>query len=82
MAIEGMHPEDIKAALRKRYGSVFAFEDAKALPRKSVSDWLRGRPSQRVKDAIEGTLSSEQSDKADNSERLVQAHEQKTARAA
>jgi hypothetical protein len=67
MAIDEMHPEDIKAALRKQFGSVFAFEDAKSLPRKSVSDWLRGRQSQRVKDAIEGTLSPSQSDKADDS---------------
>ena len=45
-----MHPEDIKAALRKRFGSVFAFEDAHDLPRKSVSDFLRGRANQRVKE--------------------------------
>lgn len=47
-----MHPEDIKAELRKRFGSVFAFEDAHDLPRKSVSDFLRGRANQRVKDTI------------------------------
>lgn len=67
MQIDDMHPEDIKCALRKQFGSVFAFEDAKELPRKSVSDWLRGRTSRRVKSAIEGTLSPEQSDKAGNS---------------
>lgn len=74
MRIEDMHREDIKAALRKQYGSVFAFEDAKELPRKSVSDWLRGRTSRRVKSAIEGTLSPEQSDKADNSGKNRGAH--------
>ena len=62
-----MHPEDIKAALRKRFGSVFAFEDAHDLPRKSVSDFLRGRANQRVKDAIAKALSPEQSEKSDSS---------------
>ena len=52
-----MHPEDIKAALRKRFGSVSAFEDAHDLPRKSVSDVLRGRPNQRVKDTISKVIS-------------------------
>lgn len=60
-----MHPEDIKAALRKRYGSVFAFEDANELPRKSVSDFLRGRSNGRVKNAITKTLSPDQADLSD-----------------
>lgn len=69
-----MHPEDIKAALRKRFGSVFAFEDANDLPRKSVSDFLRGRPNQRVKDAIAKVLSPEQSELSDGSEEFAGAH--------
>lgn len=82
MQIDDMHPEDIKAELRKKFGSVFSFEDAKGLPRKSVSDWLRGRPNQRVKDTIEGTLSPNQSDKADGSRKNSGAHDQNVARAA
>lgn len=69
-----MHPEDIKAALRKRFGSVFAFEDAHELPRKSVSDFLRGRPNQRVKDAIATVLSPDQSELSDGSGDFTGAH--------
>lgn len=70
-----MHPEDIKAALRKKYGSVFAFEDAKDLPRKSVSDFLRGRPNQRVKDAIAKVVSvSSVSELSDDSRMRVGSH--------
>ena len=57
MTIASMHREDVKAALRKSYGSIFAFERARDLPRKSVSDVLRGRPNQRVALAIETVLS-------------------------
>jgi lambda repressor-like predicted transcriptional regulator len=71
-----MHPEDIKASIRKRFGSVFAFEDANELPRKSVSDFLRGRANQRVKDAIAKTLSPEQSELSDSSGDLAPAHRQ------
>lgn len=69
-----MHPEDIKAALRKRYGSVFAFEDANELPRKSVSDFLRGRSNRRVKNAITKTLSPDQADLSDCSNTQAAAH--------
>lgn len=50
------HPEDIKAALRKRYRSVAAFEREKGLPAKSVTEVLRGRKSARVSTAIEAAL--------------------------
>lgn len=58
MTIDSMHREDVKAALRKSYGSIFAFERAQQLPRKSVSDVLRGRPNQRVTSAIEDALNA------------------------
>jgi len=51
-----MHKEDVKAALRKRFGSVAAFERANALATQSVSEVLRGRPSKRTIDAIERVL--------------------------
>ncbi|WP_040308573.1 helix-turn-helix domain-containing protein [Asticcacaulis biprosthecium] len=38
-----MHHEDIKAALRKKYGSLKAFEEAHALPANSASEVIRGR---------------------------------------
>ena len=75
LAVE-LHPEDIKAALRKRFGSVFAFEDAHGLPRKSVSDFLRGRANQRVKDAISSIVSPGSSDLSDGSGESRPAHRQ------
>lgn len=71
-----LHPEDIKAELRKRFGSVFAFEDAHELPRKSVSDFLRGRANQRVSDAIAKLIPSLPADLSDSSRKSASAHRQ------
>jgi lambda repressor-like predicted transcriptional regulator len=73
------HPEDIKAALRKQHGSVFAFEDAHGLPRKSVSDFLRGRRNQHVASVIDSVLSpteadAQPADLSDNSDEERTAH--------
>lgn len=38
-----LHREDIKAGIRKRYGSMSAFERAKGLPNGSARDVLRGK---------------------------------------
>jgi lambda repressor-like predicted transcriptional regulator len=51
-----LHPEDVKAALKKRFRSVAAFERSQGLPEKSVNDVLRGRASARVAAAIESAL--------------------------
>lgn len=56
MELATMHPEDVKAALRKQFGTVRDFERANALPRNSVSDLLRGKASARVANAIESAL--------------------------
>ena len=56
MLLDGMHKEDVKAVLRKRFGSVAAFERAEGLASQSVSEVLRGRPSRRTRDAIERIL--------------------------
>jgi len=56
--IDGMHREDIKADIRKSFGSVAAFERLHGLPAKSVTDFFRGRSSQRVKAAVEQAVSS------------------------
>lgn len=69
-----MHPEDIKAALRKEYGSVFAFEDANDLPRKSVSDFLRGRTNRRVRDAIFKTVVTPTADLSDCNNNAASMH--------
>ena len=57
--IRTKHPEDIKAAIRKRYGSVKAFVDAQGLPPTSVSDLFRGRVSRRVTEAVEEVLQTD-----------------------
>lgn len=53
-----MHPEDLKAALRKQFGTMTAFERAHNLPHESVSDFLRRKRSRRVEAAIEKVLMS------------------------
>ncbi|AJP73141.1 hypothetical protein [Sphingomonas hengshuiensis] len=70
--------ENVKAAIRTRYGSVFRFEDAFDLPRKSASDVLRGRTNKSVSDAFAKVLPPEmarQSDKSDSSNEC-RAHRQ------
>lgn len=57
MLLTELHPEDVKAALKKRFRSVAAFERIEGLPEKSVNDVLRGRASARVSAAIESALS-------------------------
>ena len=56
--IAGLHPEDIKASIRKKYKTLNAFERAHGLPFNSVSGWMRGNVSQPVKSAIEAHLRS------------------------
>lgn len=50
------HPEDIKAAIRKQFGSLRAFEEAKELPSQSARDVLRGRAVRRTAIAISEAL--------------------------
>ena len=49
---ETVHPEDVKAAIRKAFGSLAAFEAAHGLAARSVTDVLRGKTSSRTADAI------------------------------
>lgn len=57
MALLGnRHPEDVKAVIRKRFGSMAAFERAERLSTGSVSEILRGRPSARTTKAVERVL--------------------------
>ena len=48
----GLHYEDIKASIRKKYRTISAFETAHGLPLKSVNKLTRGHKSSRVLDAI------------------------------
>jgi hypothetical protein len=56
--IAGLHYEDIKASIRKKWRSLNAFEAAYGLAKGSVMDWGRGRTSARVQTAIEHHLAS------------------------
>lgn len=56
MLLATMHREDVVATIRKRFGSVAAFERKLGLPTKSVNEVLRGRPNARVSDAVETLL--------------------------
>ena len=51
-----MHPEDIKATLRKRHGTIVAFAQARGLKPQMVADFLRGRASAAVTAVVEGEL--------------------------
>ncbi|MEK7625005.1 MAG: hypothetical protein AAB467_01495 [Patescibacteria group bacterium] len=51
-----MHPEDIRALLRKKFGNLRAFERQAGLPVDSAREVLRGRTKGRVKTAIERAI--------------------------
>ena len=75
MSLSTTHPEDIKAALRKRYKSVASFERQHGLPPKSVSDLLRGRKSARVMEAVQSGISdSRKSELSDSNAQTPAAH--------
>lgn len=72
--LASMHREDVKAALRKKFGSVTAFEHALGLPDKSVHDLLRGRKSARVEKAVNVVINSIESEDSDHSQEIGSAH--------
>lgn len=85
MLLIAMHPEDVKAGIRKRYGSVAEFERAKGLPPKSVTEIFRGRAWKRVSDAVEAALQEDVpprplSECSDSSSRFADAHRLSGAR--
>lgn len=51
-----LHPEEIRAKLRIKFGTLLAFEKARDLPERSVSDVLRGRSIRRTEIAIADEL--------------------------
>lgn len=80
-----MHPEDIKAAIRKRHGTMAEFERARGLAKRSVTDVLRGKPSRPTAKAIAAEVGHKledlfpgnpQSAFADNSSETSDAHRQ------
>jgi lambda repressor-like predicted transcriptional regulator len=53
------HPEDVKAAIRKRFGSLAKFEREHGLPAESVSNLLRGFKSRRVASVVDAVIAIE-----------------------
>lgn len=51
-----LHPEEVKAQIRMRFGSLAKFEIAKGLPKNSVSFLLHGRPILPTAEAIADAL--------------------------
>ncbi|MBY0306980.1 MAG: helix-turn-helix domain-containing protein [Sphingomonas sp.] len=75
MVVDQMHPEDIKAAIRKRFGTVGQFVEQNGLPKTGVSDLFRGRTSKRVRDAVEAVVREQrESIKLDDSGKKAGAH--------
>lgn len=56
MPIHDMHPEDLKAAIRKRHGSVKQFSKFAGISVWAVRDFLRGRTNKKAQKAVESLL--------------------------
>ena len=69
MLLDRMHPEDVKAAIRKRYGTVARFVSEHNLPTSGVSDLFRGRTSARVANAVEKVLAEDAESKHSDCDR-------------
>ncbi len=83
MSVKVLHREDIKAELRKRHGTVVAFATNRGLKPQAVADWLRGRTSAAVAEAVAGELGVAEvrhegslSINVDNNAKVTRAHRQ------
>ncbi len=56
MSYHSFHAEDVKAAIRKRFGSLTKFEEEHGFPPKSVSAVLRGATSARIGQALDAVM--------------------------
>lgn len=83
MLLDRMHPEDVKAAIRKQFGSVARFIEERGLPATGVSDLFRGRTSARVREAVEQVLEEQiESIGLDSSHETTSAHRKSAAQRA
>jgi hypothetical protein len=82
MQVSTLDREDVKYALRKRHGSVRNWADSKGLTSQQVADFMRGRSSAKVAEAIaaefqidaQGLSIVSESIKLDNSNEETGAH--------
>lgn len=51
-----IHPEDIKAAIRKKHGSIAHFERTRGLKRRSVTDVLIGKRARPTAEVVAAEL--------------------------
>lgn len=58
MDYRSLHPEDVKAAIRKRFGSLNKFEEQQGLAKQAVTDLLRGKTSARTAAAVNSVLNA------------------------
>lgn len=56
--LAGLHYEDIKASIRKKYKTLRAFERSHGLPKNSIHNHFRGFTSKRVRVAVERHLAA------------------------
>lgn len=56
MTYKDFHPEDVKAAIRKRFKSLDKFEREHGLFRGAVNDLLRGKVTARTADLVNAVL--------------------------
>lgn len=56
MLLQSLHREDIKAAIRKRHGSVRKFAAKKGIKYQALVDWLRDRPNAPVGKLVEAEM--------------------------
>jgi phage terminase small subunit len=71
----GLHAEDVKAAIRKKFGTIKEFHRVYDLPKTGLQEILRGRSSQRTSDAVDEVLAEvEESKKLDSTADSVPQH--------
>lgn len=59
MTFNDLHHQDVRAAIRKRYGSIASFEQLKGIRKGGVHDLLRGHGGPRAKEEVEKLLSEQ-----------------------
>jgi lambda repressor-like predicted transcriptional regulator len=59
MDYRDFHPEDVKAAIRKRFETLTLFEEKHGLAHNAVTDMLRGRTSARTAKVVNAVLAIE-----------------------
>lgn len=60
MLLDQMHPEIVKAVIRKRFGTIGRFQESRDLPSTAVADLMRGKGAQRTREAVEEVLQEEE----------------------